>query len=256
MKNKRSQYPMSKNEQHCLGPCYEQGTFIYHPITLEYFTRKDKPFCPTNGWTYTDPITKKTTNLKHDECINPTENKDTSKEEKINENIFLPRIVFNCKQFLKIYYDINSFDDSLKWIRNSYSPLTTKMRIIDCSWKVWGNAPDFVITDVLIDFYLIVIQKNWIKPIYKHIKKYIKVIDNKIQLDYPDKLNKNRKQFKNEQINYIIQKLLTNNIIYDILLKYIKMNSNEWSNIDSHNDNILYFMIDYLENRILKTIKK
>lgn len=254
MDNKRSTYPISKHEQNCVGPCYEQGTFILHPITLNHLTYKDKPFCPTKGWTYTDPKTNVKTSLTVDECIDPTENKDIGKEE-LKMNILLPSIVFNYSQFLMIYYDIHSFDDSLKWIHDNSSTLTTKMRIIECAWKVWGNKTDFVITDELINFYQIIIQKKWIRQIYHYIKKYIKVIDNKIQLDYPEKYAEDKK-FRKEKINYIIKKLLTNNTIYNILFKFIEINHHEWDNIDSYNDSILHFLNDYLEHKILKTIKK
>lgn len=247
-------YPISKNNKQCIGPCYEPGTWIIHPITLEYVTNTNHSFCPVNQWEITDPKSGKKFNRTTDECYVPTHEKDISKKE-IEMNILIPKIDFSCIQFLKIYYDIHSFEDSLTWISINYNiPIFTKLRVMNCSLEAFGSNID-IIDDRLVDFYIEVIKKVWIKDIYPYIKNYIFVDNNKIYL----KDNKNNEliddKYVIEKINFFLEKFANKNMIYKFLLKYINKYKHSWNNIESHNNELKKYYKKYIIDKIIETVK-
>src|SRR3989304_10249269 len=98
---KERKYPIGLNGQQCIGPCYEPETYIVHPITLEYVT-SSLPFCPVHNYKYKDPSTGKTEDRIIDQCIMPSK-KTKGYEREYEMNVLLPKIDFDCSQFLKIY---------------------------------------------------------------------------------------------------------------------------------------------------------
>src|SRR5437899_3161051 len=87
-------YPKSKNNFQCIGPCYQPGTWIVHPITLEYVCDKDYAFCPVREFEVVNKDTGKVTVKTTDLCLRPTESKDLSGKE-FEMNILTPSIDFN-----------------------------------------------------------------------------------------------------------------------------------------------------------------
>jgi hypothetical protein len=239
----KQKYPKSKHNKQCLGPCYEPGTWVINPITLQYITNFNEPFCPTNTWEYKDPITKKTTELALDNCYVVTHTSDISKEE-IEMNILLPKIDFDSIQFLNIYYNIYSFEATLDWLdKNPMSPFNTKLRLIECSWKAYGEKLD-IIDDRLIVFYQEIIRKRWIRNIYPAVEDYIKVSGNDISVDKSGSSHSVDKKDKIRKINYIVQKYATKDKIYLFLTGYIKDNKKQWDNILNHEKRLLKSFID------------
>ena len=239
-------YGMSKNDRTCIGPCYEPKTVIVHPLTLELVTNNTYPFCPTNSYIYRKD--GKDYIISIDECANPTMRKDLEKKD-LELNMLLPYINFNCGSFLRLYYDINTFYNAIDWVNtNTAESYLTKMRIIDCALNEWGNLSDFVITDGLVEFYSYIIKKHWIKYFYPILKSYIVLENNEISLS--NRKDDSNSKYKTEKINYIIKKIFNKNTILKILMKYRKDYLHEWKNIESHNDNIKRYMVQYIKNEI------
>lgn len=235
-------YPRSKNNKPCIGPCYKPNTWIVHPVTLNYVTNKEQPFCPTNRHIEMDRNGKIIYKMI-DECYNATENIDINTAQM---NIIYPKIAFDCNQFLRIYYKIYSFEGSIAYIKSKPNmSYYTKLRILECTWKIYGKN----INDVdygIIEIYLDIIKKKWIKYIYKEISKYIFVKNGKIYLFPPTDNQDNSNKYKKEKVNYIINKLITHNDIYKIIDGHIQLNKSEWDIVQSHNADLLKLLIDYL----------
>lgn len=246
-------YPKSKNNLQCIGPCYQAGTTIVHPLTLEYVTDKYNPFCPVKEWEYIDTETNKKIIRTTDICYHPTESKDLSGKE-FEMNILTPSIDFNDEQFLKIFYNIHSFEDAINWIDNKkYSPILTRLRIIDCAWNAYGKNVN-IIDHRVVDFYIEVTKKKWIQDIYKHLNKYIHISDGKVMLGNP---KENKLSPKDEVIvrtNFLIDRFINSDQMYKFLIRYLKYRKDEWDNIISHSINIKNDLIKYIENKINLTI--
>ncbi|CAH6421431.1 Hypothetical protein KVN_LOCUS262 [uncultured virus] len=245
-------YPKSKHNRQCLGDCFLPGTWIIHPITLDYVTDPDHAFCAVNEWETNDANTGKLTKYFIDQCYIPTNEKDTSSAQ-IAMNILIPQIDFSCDQFLKIYYNIHSLEDTLNWIEvNQEAPLLTKLRIFDCSWELFGKNLD-IIDDRIINFYIDVIKKKWIKKIYPILKNYIFIDENKEI--FLSKNYNSSDEFKIEKINYFIKKFINKNNLYKFFVTYIENNRKNWQKIISHNKNIQNQFINYIKNKIEETLK-
>jgi hypothetical protein len=242
----KKKYPISINNKQCIGPCYEPGTYIIHPITLSYLTHKNKPFCPTMHWF----DEKNKTSMNADICIIPSSKEDIDRHQ-IELSFIVPTFSFNCDYFLKTYYDIFSFESALDWISNNQSPLYTQLRIIDCSWKVYGSNVD-ILNDQLIDLYIYIIKKEWIKNIYPVVEKYIYVDQDKIYFSK----NSSTDEYHVEKINFLIKKITTKQFIYKFLNEYINEYKSVWSDIESHNKTMLNFLINFVVRKIEATISK
>jgi len=243
-------YPKSKNNMQCLTPCFKANTWILHPITLEYITNTNTAFCPVKEWTYTDPKTKKKNIFDQDECINSL---DISNEINYdNNNFIIPNNDMDCKDFLKLYYNIDSIENACIYINNNSNiPFFTKRRIINCSFTEYGKFLN-EISDDIIKSYIYISQNYWIENIYNSIYKYIKIntkgeiklykIDNKIK-------NTNQKQIK---IKYIKNKFLN----YENILKFLKYYVKNYSSVKDNKflKNQEEKIIEYLINKINNTV--
>jgi len=218
------QYPKSKHGFQCLGPCYYPKTRILHPTTIEPITNFIHPFCPVEPWEEIDNDTGKTQRLSNDSCFNPTERENMSNAE-LELNILMPYIDFNAEQFIKIYYSIFSFEESIDWIdKNNHVPLETKMRIINSALKAFGKNID-IFDGRFTDFFIEFIKTKMIKQLY------FKVADN-IGFDKKTKeifivLSENNNLAKNsyciERINYIIHTFLDKEDVTKFLVRYFKL---------------------------------
>lgn len=256
MESYNKSYPKSKNGFQCIGPCYQSNTTIVHPITLEYITDKSNPFCPVGQWEYTDRDTGKKTIKTTDACHHPTDNKDLSGKE-FEISILTPNIDFNDTQFLKIYYNIYSFEDAVNWCdTRKYLPVLTRLRIMDCALTAYGNDLN-IVDHRTVDFFIEIFKTKWINDIYNNIGKYISIDNDIIKLAQPKidtKENKENNADKHIKYNYIKTKFINNDEIYKFLLKYIKYRKDKWETIKYHSDNIKNDFIIYLENKIKTTL--
>lgn len=249
------EYPKSKNNHSCIGPCYEPNTWIVHPITLDYVTDNVHPFCPTNEWFRSNAETGKKSAAYTDICNKPTDKEDIHRKD-LELNMLLPHIDYNCTQFLKLYYKINTFEESISWIKNNkHTPINTQLRIIDCSLKAWGQTDkdvNILSNQDLIEFLINdVVKKYWIKDIYNKVKKYIHISldDNKISLKKKEKSKEHTPvsdKHRIQKINFIMKKFITANIFYRIMSRYLDKFKNDWQTIDSHTTNIKNEIINYI----------
>ncbi|AYV76679.1 MAG: hypothetical protein Terrestrivirus11_20 [Terrestrivirus sp.] len=263
MESYNKPYPKSKNNFQCIGPCYQAGTTIVHPVTLEYVTDRNNPFCPVRQWELIDRDTGKKTTLTTDICYQPTETKDLSGKE-FEINILTPNIDFNDAQFLKIYYNIYSYEDAISFVsEKKYLPAFTKLRIIDCALAAYGKDLN-IIDHRTVDFFIEMINKIWMPEIYKNIEKYVDMHDGKIRLSRQHDQHDQQDQQEEKEINqddakikynFIKSKFITNDEIFKFLMKYLKHRKDKWTEIQHHVMNIRNDLIVYIENKIKNTVE-
>ena len=164
-------FPKSLHGKQCIGPCSKPNIWVVHPTTLEYITNTNFPFCPTEAYSKNNRI------YVDDQCIRPSDEVDRTL---IEMNMITTNIIFTSKKFLKIYYDIYSFENAVFWIiKNKHKAIYTKLRILNSAWKAYGDTID-VLNNQTINLYIDIIKQYWIKKIYRHIEKYIYTICKKI----------------------------------------------------------------------------
>lgn len=253
-------YSLSKSGKQCIGPCYEANKPIVHPYTLEYIV-SNKPFCPVAAFKKLDPKTGHHDFFYFDDCY---ESKNNHNIYDSQMNILIPEIEFSCSQFLKLYYNITSFDDFLTWIANNKAPIRTKFRIMNCALNLYSSSLE-LIDDRFIILFIEIVSKLWINDIYRIINKYILIDNNMISLDHSKKVIKLDNDFKNIlklyediepdedeyssiKIKFIIDKLINKNIVYNFLNKYIL--PKDYAN------NIKLSYLQYILIKIDKTISQ
>lgn len=242
-------YSLSQQGFQCLGSCYNPGTWIVHPTTLEHVTELTNPFCPVNEWLYTDPTTKKTEKKITDGCkkgIKPISIQD-SKE--LEMNIITPNLHFTCDHFLKIYYNIYSLEDCTNWLdENEFAPYYTKKRIIDCTWKTYGFE-SIIPNDRLIQFYTGLLKTRWMGEIYNRFGKYINYHNNQLSVK-GDNNKVSEKDIKIAKINFIVDKFITYKDVHKFMHKYIETFKKSKDKISSHTDNIKKEYKQYIKKKI------
>ena len=253
-KDKNIQYQKSKSGFQCLGPCYKPGTVIIHPLALEYVTDNQDPFCPVKEWIHKLP-NGSTVTQNTDICHNPTNDKNISKKE-LEMNMLIPYIDFNCEQFLKIYYNIYSFGDAMNWLeKNEYTPTDNKLRIVDCSFSVYGANIDVI--DYRITFFIIdLIKKKWINNLYNKLNKYIGIKDNLIFFIQPNKNKLQSNEYTVQRINFLLTTFATQDEVLKFLEKYFRYRHDIWDTLSSHIEKIREDFGDYIQEKITQTLSK
>lgn len=242
-------FPISVNNQQCIGPCYPPETPVLHPISLNLISGETHPFCPTFEWFNEKLGSYQQTDI----CLVPSD--ISQSQEQIDLNLVVPIFHFSCEYFLKAYYNIFSFEGATDWIYNNpRSPVNSQLRIMNCAWKVFGSNVD-IINDQLIDFYSNLIKTNWMKKIYPKMSKYIYIDDknNNIYLKNNEQRDSEKRQI--EKINFFNKKFNTNQTIYKVLQTYIKDNKKDWKDIDDHNEGIRKQYIKFVVSIINETLK-
>ena len=235
--------PIGLHGRQCIGPCYPAKKRTLHPITLQNTTNEDRPFCHTMEWY------DKTDNENKwiDTCLIPDKDFEYSQ---MNIDYVMPSLGINSEYFLKSYYDVYSFEGAIDILTNTKMPYFTQLRLLNCAWKVYGINAD-VINDQLINFYMNLIKKEWIKDIYPYISKYIYVNNKEIYLkENDDDIQLNQV----EKINYFNKKFNNPQMIYKMISSYINENKSNWNDIIDHNKNIESYFFDYIINKIKYTI--
>lgn len=244
--NNIKKFPIGLNNKQCIGPCYAPGTFILHPITLNSITDKEKPFCPTFNW-YDE-----TSNVYKDidNCLIPS-SKDEINQYQTDLSFTVPTFYFNCEFFLKSYYDIYSFENVIEWINSKSQPLYSQLRVLNCAWKIFGSKID-IIDDIIVEFYINVVKKEWIKNLYPKIANYITVENDNIYIK-KNNLEPSYKQI--ERINYIFKKIINKQMMFKILQNFIETNKSNWTEINSFNKEIEVDITNYIINKLEQTTK-
>lgn len=259
-------YPKSDKGYPCLGPCYGTRVTSIHPITFDVITAKN-PYCPVAGYQKFYPSENKFKITYQDNCTQDTKNDVLDKNEEIYNNL-LPYMDFNIKDFLSMFYEINTFEEGITWIENnSDKNIRTRIRIFECILNVFGNNIE-IIDNRIIDFVINIIKTNYIQQIYKNIKKYIKIDEkkNSIEIDKDGDIKEDikkediKKDIKEDdkniviKINFIIKTFINQDIIQKFLFKYFKLKKNEWNDIHDHINDIIIELEHYIIN-IIKVSK-
>jgi hypothetical protein len=264
VKNSKSNYPISVNNQQCIGPCYYSNTMIIHPHTLDAVRNADYHFCPVNTFPYKNPITKEITLETIDKCIAPTA-RETQMDEILSENIIVPQFRFSSDYFVKVYYNIFSLEDLLKWIDgHKNDPYKTKERVFNNGMVVYGDQ--LTIIDHRLVYFVNEIMLKYLPKIYRHLKDYIFVVNNKVELINfdPDKEKENNTSITNtKETNdnislvraYIKSKFLGIDNIHQFMSKFVRYYKAEIT--DKMLSRLLTkYMIDYCIKRIKMTLEE
>lgn len=251
-------YPKSNHGFQCLGPCYYPNTVFLHPTNLMHIVNPTMSVCPVNEWTDIDPETKKSTIKHSDKCFNPTHSVSSTVQD-LELNLLTPYIGFNSTHFLKIYYNIFSFEDALDWIeKNRQTPIRTQLRIINNVLKSFGKNIDLI--DMrFVDFLTDSINKKFIKNIYNKIHKYIGIDqNNNIVLIDPTLNHLEKEEFNVERINYILKVFVNKDDLHKFIMRYFRDNKDTFENVVKIEDimnNIISSFIEYTINKINFTLK-
>jgi len=239
-------YPTSKNGHKCVGPCYYPNTVSVHPIYLTHIKGDTiNAYCPTTAYT----IAGETKPRIFDECAVPTQKKNES--ENVEMLSLSPVVEFNDSSFLKIYYEIYSLENAIKWIiDHNYMPMSNLNRILNIALKVHGDKQD-IIDNRIVD-YIGKIFKQHIKTITEHILDYVDVKNDKVTLV---KTTTTPNKYINEKIQYLETMFINNEVIYKFIIRYFKARKNEWKNIDNHIARMINDMGHYIETKIKLTLK-
>lgn len=237
-----SNFPKGKNGFQCLGPCKKKKVWSIHPHILLPITQ-NYDYCPSNPF-YRSDKDEDAPEYGAECTYDPFEDIDN-----INNYYKIGLLDFSCDILLKIY-NINNMDDSLNFItQNHYNPINTKKRVVNCALKIYGSKIE-IIDFRLIDFLTEYFKKTQPENIYNKISKYIIVDDKKITIGN-DNNNGNHK----EKIKYINDKFINTEFIKKFLTRYINKNKDKWEDISDQIENLSSSFIDYIEKKILLTIK-
>jgi len=151
----QQKYQTSVNNKKCIGPCYPKGTWIIHPVTLQHISSNKFNFCPTVPWT-----DDKNHIQVVDECYLPNTDKIDNIYQQQELDLIVPTIHFSYEFFLKVYYNLDSFEDVTEWVANNKNNTTiqTRLRIMECGFKAYGKQIS-IINEQVVDFYLIVFKE-------------------------------------------------------------------------------------------------
>lgn len=234
---KSKKYPISKQGYQCIGPCYKIGTIVTHPHAI--VTKKlEKNQCPIMS------------RLLFDDCDIPTASEDINKYQDMN--IIVPSIYFDTEQFLKIYYNIHSYNEGVKWIEeNKTVNIYTKLRIMECLITSY-NTDILYIDDAVINLYIDWANLQWIKDIYNTFEKNVDIKDENIII-----VNNSKLKFYDhieERKKFLLNKFINKNNMNKIILRHLE--SIKTKPVASNNIGIFQQCILFIEEKINKILKK
>ena len=242
-------YPKSINNVQCIGPCYEAGSTIIHPVTLDEITNPNNHFCPVDRIILTNSETGERMVDTIDFCYVPTVKQQSSQlTDELKHKLIAPTFVFDTNYFLKIYYDIGSLEDGIAWLdKNSSIPYKTKERIFNQTMVAYGD--NLSIADHRLVIFIREIMVHNIQKIYAKVSKYIDTKDGKIVL-IPNSANVIVDNPKEKLItSYIKSKFLGDSEISRFVSKFLRYGS-EHLKTRNLSELLVKSMIDYIEKRI------
>lgn len=143
----QNKYQKSVHGYDCIGPCYDKGIDIIHPVTFRRHVNTDKKVCAVKEGSNLD--TKRI--FYFDECLVV----DTIVKDNVNQ--LLPLIEIDFNMFLRIYYEIYSLDDGILYLnKNPQLSLLTRKRIIVCLMNLFQFD---IFDDVIIRFFIDYFEK-------------------------------------------------------------------------------------------------
>ncbi len=140
----------SKHRHKCISACVKPGMSLIHPILMIPYVDDDNHFCLTN------PFIDDEGKVQYTDICDPLKvSSDLSQVD--DEMITIPSISFQCDIFLDLYYNIDSFNEAMKWLSKNKVNSKTSGRILNCSWRIFMPEAKEK-KDAVIDFYV-----NWFK---------------------------------------------------------------------------------------------
>lgn len=250
----KNPHPISVHNKQCIGPCYYSGSKIIHPISLREIYNIPHNFCPVDAFIYNDPKTGKDEIMQYDTCYIPTA-KETQLDEILINNIISPKINFSAEYFVKIYYNINSLEDMIRWLdENKDKSYSTKIRIFNNSMIVYGNHLNIV--DHRIANFVNEIMLHSLPKLYRYLKNYFKIKNNNVIIvpfSESDVIH-NTKHIKYIR-QFIKDKFLGIDNMHQFMSKFIRYYKNQITDTQI-SDNLVNHMIDYIKKRINLTFEK
>lgn len=250
--NRESKYPKSVSGEQCIGPCYEGNRIITHPITLDVLT-DPKNFCPTNPFLKIDPVTNQRNILNYDRCYIPTQqNNSGTIDLDAQRQLMAPVFKFDSNYFLKVYYNIASFEDTVEWIdKNRNTPYRTTERVFNQTMLLHGDS--FSIVDHRLVKYIDYVMNYNMPLIIRDTIGYISVENGDVVLTSPSNKTSYDKEDADIIADYIRAKFMGDSNISKFLSKFLRYNfkdlkSPEFTNL------LVQRMIEYIQARIMATI--
>lgn len=226
----------------CLTKCYPKGYMYLHPVLLTAVTGNITSTCAT------EPIHSKDPSFfrKYDIFIADTcQLNDNELFQLPNElDSILLSYYFNPRDFLASIYELNSFEQVIKWTYdNDYLPFNTIKRVHNCAWRVFGNKYSEM-SEKVYKYYYDICVNSWLKD-------YVKIIQNKYSFDLILKTNNNLDNL--DEIYHIIKKkYLSFDFFERTIKKYIETYNEKWEKIETHYNHIksfvFYSLIDAIES--------
>ena len=257
-KNNNNKYPKSTSGKQCVGPCYKKNTKIIHPMYLKIVTESlNNTFCPVAEYTNVNKTTGKIEKYHVDECAEQTfKSSNPNNLNYITSNDLLyPFVDFNEEIFLKLFYNINKFSDSIQWIEdNKHTPMKSRQRIFDLSIDAFGNTFDIMETSDtrIVDFILLLFKTSYLNKIVVELLKYLTIDNDKKFIE----IKKNDKKETDESIiiktNYINKHIITLENVTNFISNYFRTEHKELR-MQSHCDIITHKFIIYIIENIKKT---
>lgn len=252
--NITNKYQKTKSGIQCIGNCYKKNTKIIHPISLDIVTSNKYNFCPITEITGIDKYGINISN-KIDQCENVTLKNDYNR---ISYELLHPYADLNEDYFLRMYYDINSFNKGIYWItENKYLSLLTRQRIFDLILNAYGNKLDIIdISDTrIVDFIFDLIKFKYINNLVIALLKYINIDNDKniVKLKYNDK--KETDETIIIKTNYVNKNILTIENITNFISSYFIKEIIE-DKLKSNSEIMIDKFIIYIVSNIKKTFIK
>lgn len=244
-------YPKSVKNFQCLGPCMHPGTEALHPTYLSKITA-DHPFCPVTEWTHYDPKKQHTVVEYLDACVNPTGSEINNED--VIMNLLVPHLVFRPNDFLKVYYNIFTFESCIDWIeKNHFVTLTTKERLVNLALASYGKNIE-ILDQRFVDFFIDYLTNKYLYEIYEKIHMYIGVDKNGKNIELMKEHTLKKEDSMKDRLNYIVKVFIDRDEITKFSLRYLKHRKNLWEDINDHLHNMVLDFVEYINKKILITL--
>lgn len=260
-KNNNNKYPKSTSGKQCVGPCYKKNTKIIHPMYLDIVSETlNEAFCPVAEWTKIDKTTGEI-QINHVDVCNEQTYKSTDSINSnylISHDLLYPFVDFNEEIFLKLFYNISKFSDSIQWIEdNKHTPIKSRQRIFDLALDAFGNKFDIMETSDtrIVDFVLLLIKTLYLNKIVLELLKYISIDDNKKFIEIKQNDKKETDETLIIKTNYVNKHIITLENVTTFLSNYFRLEYIQLR-MQSQSENIVNKYIIYIIGNIKKNLVK
>lgn len=168
----------SKHGHKCISPCYPAGKFVLHPITLQYVTIHDSPFCLTDKIITKDYMGRDIVAYA-DGCMN------ISKTNDIKVDHVVPVMNFSSEYFLREFYNIDTLENAVEWCDRKDLPKNNIIRILNAAWDAYYDG-EVIIDSRIVEYHIKIIKLWWLNDLFNEFKNMIKVTDGKIMIGESD----------------------------------------------------------------------